>query len=134
MKRLRERRGWSQGQLADKVGWDSGYISMIESGKRTPKTPNLKKLAAVFGVDIEELSEDAPQVAEERSPYETQEELFRTLTRQYGRPGDDWRELAAFFEVYRQLPPEQREGWLTVLRFNANIARGEREGRDEQEG
>jgi transcriptional regulator with XRE-family HTH domain len=56
MKELRERKGWSQAELARRAGLTQPYIVMIESGAR--KNPSLKvlgKLAKALGVDVGEL-------------------------------------------------------------------------------
>jgi transcriptional regulator with XRE-family HTH domain len=53
MKELRERKGWSQAELARRAGLTQPYIVMIESGAR--KNPSLKvlgKLAKALGVEV----------------------------------------------------------------------------------
>jgi transcriptional regulator with XRE-family HTH domain len=94
VKELREARGWSQGQLAEKAGFDSGYISLIEAGKRVPKLENRRKLADALGVAITEL---APTGVEEVTNYHA--ELWQRFARHF-KAGD----AEAFAEVVANLP------------------------------
>lgn len=50
IQRLRERRDWSQLDLAEKVGINNSVLSRIESGKRSVRVEELNKFAEVFGV------------------------------------------------------------------------------------
>ena len=52
---LRQRCGLSQRELAEKVGVTNKAVSKWETGKAKPTTNGLRKLAALFGVDVEEL-------------------------------------------------------------------------------
>ena len=56
IKRLREGRGWTQGELAKKAGLHIVSIGQIEAGMRqNPALLTRKKLAKALGVDITEL-------------------------------------------------------------------------------
>jgi DNA-binding XRE family transcriptional regulator len=46
----REKRGLTQGQLAELVGCDRVTVAFIESGKRNPGWETLTKLAAALGL------------------------------------------------------------------------------------
>lgn len=50
----RERKGWNQKQLADKIGKDSSYVSRLETGrtKETPPAEDLGSLSDVLGVTV----------------------------------------------------------------------------------
>ena len=57
---LRERRaerGWSQGDLADKLGVSRQTINAIETGKYDPSLELAFKIARLFKVRIEEVFE-----------------------------------------------------------------------------
>jgi transcriptional regulator with XRE-family HTH domain len=57
LKRLREERGWSQAQLAERVGLTQAYIALLETGKRKrPSRPAIKVLADALGVAEGDLS------------------------------------------------------------------------------
>jgi transcriptional regulator with XRE-family HTH domain len=56
--RLREwrtRRGLTQSQLADKVGWTSAYVSRLENGERRLKIDQIVKLAKALGIEPAQL-------------------------------------------------------------------------------
>lgn len=55
VKRLRDRRGWSQAQLAERAGLDPSSISMIETGRRNPRTGTARKLAEALGVYVTDI-------------------------------------------------------------------------------
>jgi transcriptional regulator with XRE-family HTH domain len=45
VRRLREAKGWSQEDYADRAGIQLTYVSDIERGKRNPTVPVVEKLA-----------------------------------------------------------------------------------------
>jgi len=55
LKELRERRGLSQADFADKIGVSKSAISMYERGERTPDYDTLEAIADFFNVDIDYL-------------------------------------------------------------------------------
>ena len=55
IKALREITGFSQAELAAKVGVTQGFISHVESGIREPTLDTLRKLAHALGVSVAEL-------------------------------------------------------------------------------
>lgn len=52
---LRAERGWTQADLAQRVGVSRQTINVIEAGKYDPSLPLAFKLAAVFDSRIEDL-------------------------------------------------------------------------------
>lgn len=54
MKRLREEKGWSQEELADRAGLHRTYVSGVERGVRNPTLTVLGKLAAAFEMSLSE--------------------------------------------------------------------------------
>lgn len=52
IKQLRLERGWSQQDVADRVGRNKMTISQYESGQRRPSFDMIEKLAEVFHVDL----------------------------------------------------------------------------------
>ncbi len=62
VKQLRGERGWSQGELAAKVGADAAQISRYENGRITPSADAIVRLAEVFDVACDYLLvDDAPR-------------------------------------------------------------------------
>ncbi len=55
LKRIRELKGMTQGDICRALELDRGYISSIESGKRNPTLSTLKKLADALKVSVDEL-------------------------------------------------------------------------------
>lgn len=58
IKALRDGKGWSQRDLAQRVGVTDAYVAMLETGKRkNPSLTILKRLAKALGVPVTELLE-----------------------------------------------------------------------------
>lgn len=54
---LREKRGWSQGDLAAKLGVSRQTVNALERGRYDPSLPLAFKIARLFGSTIEEIFE-----------------------------------------------------------------------------
>lgn len=52
VRRLREARGWSQEDYADRAGIHRTYVSDIERGRRNPTVTVVEKLAGPFEVEV----------------------------------------------------------------------------------
>ena len=52
---LRAERGWSQGELAARLGVSRQTVNAIETGKYDPSLPLAFLLAGVFGLRIEDV-------------------------------------------------------------------------------
>lgn len=50
LRRLREEKGWSQEDYADRAGIHRTYVSDIERGRRNPTITVVERLAKPFGV------------------------------------------------------------------------------------
>jgi transcriptional regulator with XRE-family HTH domain len=59
VRRLREKRGWSQEEFAFQSGLHRTYISGIERGARNPTVLVLKEMADALGVSPKDLLADA---------------------------------------------------------------------------
>lgn len=55
LRSLREKAGWTQVMMAEKVGIDRSYISDMERGKKNACLPTLEALAQAFGLSISQL-------------------------------------------------------------------------------
>lgn len=70
---LRRERGWTQFELALKVGVQPQAVYFWESGRRTPQVPQLRKLGQVFGMcsdDIELTPTRDPAAESELAQFE----------------------------------------------------------------
>ena len=59
IKRLREKRGWSQTQLAERAGLTQSHVSRLENGEHSPTHLTLSKLAEALEVALESLDPSA---------------------------------------------------------------------------
>ena len=50
LRELRERRGWSQEQLAARAGISRGYLARLETARQDPRLSILEKLARALKV------------------------------------------------------------------------------------
>lgn len=56
LRRLRQRKGFTQDQLARRAKVDRGYLAQLETGhKVNPSLPVLRRLARAIGVPVTEL-------------------------------------------------------------------------------
>ena len=55
LKRIREEKGMTQGDICRALDIDRGFISSIENGKRNPTLSTIKKIADAVGVSVDEL-------------------------------------------------------------------------------
>ena len=55
MKKIREEKGMSQGDICRALDLDRGFISSIENGKRNPTLSTIEKIAGALGVDVGDL-------------------------------------------------------------------------------
>ena len=55
VRELRERRGWSQGELAEQLEVSRQTINAIETGKYDPSLPLAFRIARLFSLHIEDV-------------------------------------------------------------------------------
>jgi transcriptional regulator with XRE-family HTH domain len=55
LKKLRLKKGLSQGDLANKLEVDRAYISNIENGRMNPTLSTLEKISGALGISSSEL-------------------------------------------------------------------------------
>ncbi len=58
VRRLREAKGWSQEDYADRAGIHRTYVSDIERGRRNPTVTVVEKLAKALAVTAGQLLDD----------------------------------------------------------------------------
>jgi putative transcriptional regulator len=58
LRELRAERGWSQADLAEKLGVSRQSVNAIETGRFDPSLPLAFKLARLFGASIEGMFEE----------------------------------------------------------------------------
>ena len=55
LRQLRETKGWSQEEFADRAGIHRTYVSDLERGKRNPTIAVVERLAMPFGITASEI-------------------------------------------------------------------------------
>lgn len=55
LRQLREERGWSQEEFADRAGLHRTYVSAVERGVRNPTLSVLERIAKAMGVSLAEM-------------------------------------------------------------------------------
>jgi transcriptional regulator with XRE-family HTH domain len=55
LRKLRKQHGWTQVQLAEKLGLDRSYLADAERGKRNISIVNLEVIARGFGISLSRL-------------------------------------------------------------------------------
>lgn len=61
IRELREERGWTQLELAGKLGVTPSSIYLWEAGKAMPRIPQFRKMAQAFGVSMDDILPEAEQ-------------------------------------------------------------------------
>ena len=65
LKVVREAKGWSQGELARRLGVSRQTINAVETDKYDPSLPLALRMAKLFGVAVPELFIDRWELEEE---------------------------------------------------------------------
>jgi len=55
IKRIREEKGMTQGDIYRALGMDRAYISNVEAGKKNPTIATIERMAKALGVNVDEL-------------------------------------------------------------------------------
>lgn len=55
IKKLREERGWTQEDLAEKAGLNPTHLGFIEQGRKEPRLKTLQKIASALNVQVRDL-------------------------------------------------------------------------------
>ena len=55
IKRIRTKKGMTQGDIVRALDLDRGYVSSLENGKRNPTLAMIEKIAGALGVSSNEL-------------------------------------------------------------------------------
>jgi transcriptional regulator with XRE-family HTH domain len=55
IRKLRKARGWTQAEMAERVGIDRSFLADVERGKRNVSVLNLELIAKGFGLSLAQL-------------------------------------------------------------------------------
>lgn len=92
IREARDKKGWTQEELAKKVNLSRSYLAQIEAGTRHLTAKKQAAIAAALSVDPSELVDFT-------APDKSDEDLL--------------------LEAFRSLTPEQRKSWLELARVAA---------------
>jgi len=97
LKSLRKKRGWSQGQLAQKIGADLQRISKYERGIIWPTMELTVRMAKVFDVSVDFLIRDDKETAVAKIK---NQKLLRQLEAVNDLPEDDQEMVISFLDAF----------------------------------
>lgn len=106
LKQLRLERGWSQQDVADRIGLNKMTVSQYESGQRRPSFNRIEKIADVFQVDLNYLlgfTDKIERPAGDQTDPDANKYLAVTLTE------------IRLIEAYRHAGPETQAAVRAVL-------------------
>ena len=103
LKNMRENRGLSQSELAEKAGFQPSAISHFETGRRNPSFDNLRKLADMLNTSIDSLL-GRESVSEGAGP--VVEKLFRDFSH---ISSEDQENLAEFASMLAKKNKKQKD-------------------------
>lgn len=99
IRKMRKARGWTQVELARKLNASQKVITTYEHSQRTPTLENLKKLAVIFGITLDELAGTKDVKVVNESPH-----LHRNSR------------VAKIQELYEKLPPLEQRSILKQIK------------------
>ena len=70
VRKLRTERGWSQADLALRVGMDRNYLSLVELGRNSPSVRMLMRLCMALDVRAADLLDDVERRVQVQKPFE----------------------------------------------------------------
>lgn len=79
IKNLREKKEWSQRELAERVGINYSVVNRIEVGKRPVKDHEISKFADVFSVSTDYLVGKGNSVKPQHNSYDSLEEINKLV-------------------------------------------------------
>lgn len=97
LKRLREQKNWSQGQLAKKLAVDVQSVSKYERGVVCPPPDTMLQMADLFEVSLDFLMRGEQQVKIEEI---RNQELLRRFKEIHNLPGDDQKMVLAVLDAF----------------------------------
>lgn len=68
LRQLREERGWTQEQVARQLDVQQTAVSAWERGWRVPRPKYQQRLAALFGISVEDLALEPAEQAPQETP------------------------------------------------------------------
>ena len=100
LKKVREQKGWSQTELADRAGLTPAAISQIEADDRQPSFKTLSSLAGALGISVGYLLGEEPALPTDLQAF------FRDLEKLDAGDVKQLKDFAAFLREKVKKPSE----------------------------
>ncbi len=97
LKKLRKNRGWSQGQLAQKIGADLQRISKYERGVMWPTMELMVRIAKAFEVTVDYLIRDEGNAAISKIKNQT---LLHQIEEINNLPDEEQQTVISFLDAF----------------------------------
>jgi len=97
LKKLRKNRGWSQGQLAQKIGADLQRISKYERGVMWPTMELMLRIAKAFDVTVDYLIRDEGNAAISKIKNQT---LLHQIEEINNLPDEEQQTVISFLDAF----------------------------------
>lgn len=101
IKKLREIKGMTQGELGEIVGVNRSQISNIEKGKRSTTVERQVKIAKALGISVADLYDEEDKLPEEDG--------YLILTEELKKEGIDPQTARAWLEFARKFVDESKK-------------------------
>lgn len=88
IRKARERRGWSQAQLADRAGTHQCMISRLEVGVHNPQVATIDRMCQTFGISRYELLSGREPKSNQEADFDWFDELCESVPELRGLEGD----------------------------------------------
>lgn len=108
LKYLRKRAGWSQTELAKRLGVSKSAISMWENGNRAPDPEMMEAIADLFNVDMNFLYGKS---GSEDDTYYTDPETARLAQEMFEDP-----QMRSLFHMKRNMEPEKFKAHYDMMK------------------
>ena len=110
-KYLRMREGYTQAELAEKLGVSKSTISMYENGNRKPDYESLEHIADFFNVDMDFLTARTSEQTSDEDHYYINPETRRLAQEIYQNP-----DLRILFDASRNLEPDDIQAVANMIK------------------
>lgn len=122
LKKMRRERGFSQEELAERLGTSKQVISRYESGQRIPKISMAYQIAKVLGISLEELNGQTHTPA----PTPTHAHIYEgtQIAARTSGSGEEWAQMVERLQERKNAPilPEEQE----VVELYRSLSEGQK--------
>jgi transcriptional regulator with XRE-family HTH domain len=113
IRRLREQKGLSQGDLEEATGMLRCYTSRVENGHTIPSITTLERYASALQIPLSQLLYDTGFASR---PQTTPKAMLEDLMESPGAAGVEGRFLSKLWTLLETLNESDRELWISVAR------------------